>query len=365
MLSTPENSKIPFAPASQPLTARSAIRLLLDGKSLSTPQMESVVTEIMRGESPPALIASLLVLLRRNGETEDEILGAVRAIRANAEPFTLTDKNAIDTCGTGGDSAGTFNISTVAALIAVSAGATVAKHGSRSVSSQCGSADLLEALGFRIELPRETTEKLLDETHFAFLYAPLYHKAMKYVAPVRKELGIRTVFNMLGPLTNPAGVRRQVIGVYERGLTGILAQVLRELEAEHCVVLHGETSEGKLLDEASLCGITHVSELKDGIINNFKLYPEDFGFRRCKLEELAGGTREENARIIWSIIDGTAPAPKRDAALYSAGIACYVAGLGAEPNATIESGIARARAALESGDAKRTLESLIARHSKL
>ncbi|MBC8043770.1 MAG: anthranilate phosphoribosyltransferase [Rhizobacter sp.] len=343
------------------MTTKEAVRALLSGRDLLIAETESVVGEVMHGNASDISLASLLVLLRLKGETADEVIGAVKAIRAASEKVTLPDKNTIDTCGTGGDAAGTFNISTVAAIIAVSAGASVAKHGNRSVSSQCGSADVLEKIGLKISVSPALAEQLLQETHFTFLFAPQYHKAMKYVAGVRRELGVRTIFNMLGPLTNPAEVKRQVVGVYDRGLTGIFAKVLRDLESEHCVVLHGETNEGVGMDEASVCGVTYVSELKDGAINNFKLVPEDFGLRRWKLQDLAGGGLDDNAQIVWQLLDGTAGDAKRDAALFAAGIACYVAGLADD----ISQGIVRARTHLENGDTKRTLEMLLQRHAQL
>ncbi len=336
------------------MTSREAVIALLSGATLSAADMQSVVRGVMQGDVPDAVIAALLVLLRQKGETIEEIYGAVQAIMEFADKISL-DPHAIDTCGTGGDAAGTFNISTIAAILACSAGAKVAKHGNRSVSSKCGSADVLEVLGIQVELPKEKIVEVFKQTRFAFLYAPLYHKAMKRVASVRRDLGVRTIFNMLGPLVNPAGILRQVVGVYDRELTGMFAQVLRQQGAEHCLIVHGETKEGLALDEPSICGATFISELKDGIISNYTVYPEDFGMKRRRLEELRGGNVQENAQLIWQILDRTAPEAKIDASIYAGGFAIYVSGV--EPS--LERGIARARAELESGRAKQTLEHII------
>lgn len=342
------------------MTPREAVIALLSGESLSAADMQSVVSAVMQGDVSDAVIAALLVLLRQKGETIEEIYGAVQAIMAFVDKIPL-DPQAIDTCGTGGDAAGTFNISTMAAILACSAGAKIAKHGNRSVSSKCGSADVLEALGLRIELPKEKTIEIFEQTGFAFLYAPLYHKAMKRVASVRRDLGVRTMFNMLGPLVNPAGILRQVVGVYDRELTGMFAQVLRQQGAEHCLIVHGETKEGLALDEPSICGATFISELKNGTISNYTVYPEDFGMKRRSLEELRGSNVQENAQLILQILDGVASEAKRDAAIYAGGFAIYVSGV----EESIEQGIARARAELESGRAKRALERILAAHRQI
>ncbi len=342
------------------MTPREAIIALLSGASLSAANMQSVVSAVMQGDIPDAVIAALLVLLRQKGETIEEIYGAVQAIMKFVDKIPL-DQHAIDTCGTGGDAAGTFNISTMAAILACSAGAKIAKHGNRSVSSKCGSADVLEVLGLHIELPKEKTIEIFNQTRFAFLYAPLYHKAVKRVASVRRDLGVRTIFNMLGPLVNPAGILRQVVGVYDRELTGMFAQVLRQQGAEHCLVVYGETKEGLALDEPSVCGATFISELKNGMISNYTVYPEDFGIKRRSLDDLRGGTVEENAQLIWQILDGVAPEAKRDAAIYAGGFAIYVSGV----ESSLEQGILRARAELESGRAKRTLEGIIEAHRQI
>ncbi len=339
------------------MTPREAVVTLLSGENLSAAQMRYVVNQVMKGDVNDAIIAALLVLLRQKGETIEEVYGAVQAIQDHADKIAL-DVNAIDTCGTGGDATGTFNISTLAAIIACGAGAKIAKHGNRSVSSKCGSADVLEKLGLKIELSKEQTEQLFRETNFAFLFAPLYHKSMKRVASIRKELGVRTIFNMLGPLVNPAGIVRQVVGVYDKELTAMFAQVLRQQGAEHCVIVHGETKEGLALDEPSVCGATFVSELKNGMITNYTIYPEDFGFKRRSLEELIGGDVSENAAIIWRVLDGTADAAKREASLFAAGIAIYVSGA-AE---SIETGMRMAKVSLESGAAKRKLDHIVQCH---
>lgn len=342
------------------MTPREAVIALLSGADLSSSDMRSVVNAVMQHDVPDAVIAALLVLLRQKGETIEEIYGAVQAVMENVDRIEL-DPHAIDTSGTGGDAAGTFNISTMAAIVACSAGAKVAKHGNRSVSSKCGSADVLETIGLRIDLPKEKTVEIFRQTGFAFLYAPLYHKAMKRVANVRRDLGVRTIFNMLGPLVNPAGILRQVVGVYDRELTAMFAQVLRQQGAEHCMVVHGSTKEGLSLDEPSVCGPTFVSELKNGTISNYTVHPEDFGFKRRTLAELQGGTVLENAQLIWQILDGVAPEAKRDAAIYAGGFAIYVGGIAD----SLERGIAQARYELESGRAKQTLERILAAHREV
>jgi anthranilate phosphoribosyltransferase len=338
-----------------------AMRRLVHGHSLSPAEARDAVLEIMSGTVSDTMTSAFLVSLKMKGETADEILGVVQAMREKSEKFLLRKKNAIDTCGTGGDTSGTFNISTAAAILAAASGVTVAKHGNRSVSSRCGSADVLEKLGIKIDLTKEKSEVLLHDENFTFLFAPAYHKAMKFVAPIRKELGLRTIFNMVGPLTNPAGVKRQVIGVYNKTMTQMFATVLRELDAEHILIVHGETDTGATLDEASICGTTWISELKRGSITSYKIRPEDFGFKRHPLAAIAGGDLDENAAIVRHVFEGNADDAKRDAVLLSAGLACYIANA-AE---TIESGITLAKTNLENGNGLKKLNSLIESSKKL
>ncbi len=339
------------------MTPKEAIVALINGMNLTSAQMEMMVSDIMEGKASDAVIAAILVLLRQKGETIEEIYGAVNALLKRVEKIDLHPE-AIDTCGTGGDASGTFNISTVASIIANAAGVKIAKHGNRSISSQCGSADVLEALGININLTPQQTKAIFDKTNYAFLYAPNYHKTMKSVAQARRELGIRTIFNMVGPLANPALVTRQLIGVYDKELTGMFAQVLRQRGAEHCIVVNGVTKEGISLDEPNICGATYVSELKNGSVTSYTIHPEDFGFKRRRLEELQGGNLQESVNIVWEILENRADEAKRDAAIYASGMAIYVGG----KTETMQQGFEKAREVLETGAAKEALMRLIDAH---
>jgi anthranilate phosphoribosyltransferase len=342
------------------MTTEDAILALLDGQTLTDIEMEFIMNEIMEGEVSPIQIGAFLVLLRQKGEEVEEIFGASKSILAKAIHPDL-GSDFIDTCGTGGDGSNTFNISTAGSLLAHACGVKIAKHGNRSVSSRCGSADVLEHMGFKIDLNKEQAEHLYKETGFVFLFAPLYHSAMKVVAPVRRELGIRTIFNMLGPLLNPAGAKRQVIGVYSKELTGIFTQVLRQLEARHCIILHGQTDEGHLLDEPSVCGPTFISELNEGMVLNYTVHPEDFGLKRHTLDQLLGGDVEENHKIMWQIFDRQAGEPKHDATIFASGLACYVSGV----SESIQEGIDKSKQMLYSGQAKQSVEELLTKHREL
>ncbi len=306
--------------------------------------------EIMSGKASEILISSFLTALRIKGETIFEIAGCAQAMREMATKINTKRDAVIDTCGTGGDGLGTFNISTVSAIIAASAGARVAKHGNRAVSSKSGSADVLKALGVNIEASREKLERALDEIGIAFLFAPLLHGAMKYAMPVRKELGMRTVFNILGPLTNPAGAKRQLLGVYRPALTEMLAHVLHELGTERALVVHGSGG----MDEISTMGETQISEIKEGQVTSYTFSPASVGISISELRHLSGGDSETNAMIISSILDGK-QGPQRDIALLNSGAALYVAGI-AE---TIGGGIQLAGAAVDNGSAKMKLKELI------
>ena len=292
------------------------LQKLLAEDNFSQEQMTFCMNSIMDGQFSEIVIAALLALLQKKGVTSNEATGAYYSLMEKAVTIVLDD-NAVDTCGTGGDHAGTFNISTTASIIANSAGVQIAKHGNRSVTSSCGSADVLEALGFAIDLPPEATKELFEQTGFAFLFAPLYHPSMKKVAHIRRELGIRTIFNILGPLINPAGAKRQLVGVFNKELMELYTEVLLQIGTRHAMVVHSMTEEGIALDEPSLNGPTHIIEIQNGSVARHTVYPEDFGLNRHALSEIQGGNRDENALIIRNIIDGSAPAAYIDAAIFT------------------------------------------------
>ena len=319
---------------------------LLADCDLSRKEMENCISGIMQGELTDSFIAAILTLLQKKGVAAEEVIGAYNSLISRALTVYLDD-NAVDTCGTGGDQAGTFNLSTAAAIIANGAGASIAKHGNRSVTSHCGSADVLEALGYRIDLPPEGTEELFRETGFAFLFAPLYHPSMKAVAQVRKDLGIKTIFNILGPLVNPARVKRQVVGVFDTTVMDIYVQTLKETGCTHAMVVHGETEAGTGLDEPSVCGPTRITELHNGEITRHEALPETFGLSRWKIDDLKGGDSSRNAEIILKILDGSATQAQTEAALYSAAMACYVSGCAT----CIDDGLSKTKDCLESGKA--------------
>ncbi len=328
-----------------------AIAKLIADQALSEEQAIKVANEIMSGTATPCQIASFITALRIRGETVSTIVGFVRTLRNKAVKITTSSEMAVlDTCGTGGDQSGTFNISTAAALIAAGADVKVAKHGNRSVSSRCGSADVLTALGVNIEVPREISQRCLDELGICFLFAPLYHKAMKYAVQPRREIGIRTIFNIIGPLSNPAAAAHQLIGVYEPRLTTLFVEVLKELGTKHALVVHGHDK----LDEITTTDSTLVTELKeDASIHTYTVKPEDFGFARAALADLKGEDAETNAAIIEAILRGE-QGPRTDIALLNAGAAIYVAG----KVLMIREGIVLARGAIQSGEAQRKLDGL-------
>jgi len=327
---------------------KEAINLIVQDISLSEIEMAECMTEIMEGRAADAQIGSFLTALRIKGETIEEIIGAVRIMREKATKIKAPD-GVIDTCGTGGDMSGTFNISTTTAIVVAAAGIPVAKHGNRSVSSQSGSADVLEALGVNIELPPEKVEKCLFETNFGFLFAPLFHPAMKFAIIPRREIGIRTIFNILGPLTNPAGAKRQILGVFAGKLTKPLAAVLGNLGAADAMVVHGEDG----LDEITISDGTRVSRYKNGKVETFYITPEDFGFKRTDIREISGGDKNKNAEITLSIFNGEM-GPKREIVLMNSAAAIVVAGLAA--------GFAEAKEiaaeAIDSGNALRKLKEI-------
>lgn len=320
---------------------KEAIKMLTQSIHLSEDEMIEAMNDIMEGRSTDAQTASFLTALRIKGETIEEITGAAKVMREKASKIKAPE-NTVDTCGTGGDMAHTFNISTTAAIIVAAAGIPVAKHGNRSVSSSCGSADILEALGVKIDLAPQKVERCLEETGFGFMFAPLFHPAMKYAIGPRKEMGIRTIFNILGPLTNPAGAKRQVLGVFSDKLTQTMANVLGNLGIIHAFIVHGEDG----LDEITNTGSTKVSELKNGKVETYYITPEDFGFKKAKSEDLTGGTAAENVKITLDILNGTG-GPKRDVTVMNAA-AALLAGNAASDFAeaakkvinTIDSGLA-------------------------
>jgi anthranilate phosphoribosyltransferase len=306
---------------------------------------------IMEGQAQPSQIAGLLVGLAMKGERPDEIVGLARTMRARATKLSRSFAPVFDTCGTGGDNAHTFNVSTVAALVLAACGVRVAKHGNRSASSRCGSADLFEALGVNVAATPATVERCLDQVGIAFLFAQVFHPSMRHAAPTRKELGVRTAFNLLGPLTNPAGASRQLVGVPRPELTELVARSLQQLGAERAWVVHGADG----LDEISTTGYTKVSECHGGSVNTFYLHPADVRLPKANPASLRGGDAAENARIAREVLAGAAGAP-RDIVLLNAGASLLIAGR----VATIPEGIAAAAEAIDSGRASRVLESLVA-----
>lgn len=328
---------------------REAIATLVSGRSLTMEEAASVMEEIMDGEVTAAQFAAFVTALRLKGETVDEITGLARTMRAKAIPVTVAEP-VVDTCGTGGDGSATFNISTTAAFVVAGAGLKVAKHGNRAMSSQCGSADVLEALGVRLDLTAEQVQRCLQEVGIGFMFAPVFHPAMKYATAPRREIGIRTVFNIIGPLTNPAGAKAQVLGVADGPLVEKLALVLQSLGCNHALVVHGEDG----LDEITITGKTQVCELKEGSINSYAISPEDFGLSRASLDSLRGGTIDENAALLRSIL-AAAPGPQRDVVLMNTA-AALVAGDRVE---TLGQGAALAKEVIDGGHALAKLEQLI------
>lgn len=326
------------------------INRLIQGENLGREEARGVMQAIMNGESTPAQIGGLLTALRIKGETVEEITGFAEAMRGASSRIATETSRLLDTCGTGGSGIHKINISTTAAIVAASESVRVAKHGNRSASGRSGSADVLEALGVNIQLDAEQAKRCLDEIGLCFMFSQLYHPSMKHAAGPRKELGIRTVFNMLGPLTNPAGADRQVLGIYDRTRTETIAEVLRELGSKRALVVSSE--EG--LDEISLSSATRVSELKDGVVTTYELQPEDLGLGKYPLGAMIGGDPQTNAAIVQRVLSGEKGA-YRDIVLANAGACIYVAGLAD----SIREGVAIAAAAIDSGKAYSKLEQLI------
>jgi anthranilate phosphoribosyltransferase len=320
-------------------------------EDLTADEASAAMAEVMEGRAAPPHLAGFLVGLAMKGERPAEIVGLARAMRSRALPLSRRHAGVFDTCGTGGDRSGTFNISSCAAIVVAASGVPVAKHGNRSVSSRSGSADVFEALGVNIVAGPAAVERCLDEAGIGFFFAPTFHPSMRHAAQVRRELGVRTAFNLLGPLTNPAGAMRQLVGVPRPELTGLLARALMLLGSERAWVVHGADG----VDEISTTGYTKISQCRQGAVNTFYLHPSDVGLPKASAEALKGGDAQENAAIIRRILAGE-PSPARDVVLLNAGAALFIAGA-AE---SIEGGIARAAAAIDRGDARRTLERMAA-----
>lgn len=334
---------------------KEAIEKIVMKGDLTFDEAYTVMREIMTGETTPTQNAAFLAALSTKStkaETIDEISGCATAMRELATPVEHPGLDVLEIVGTGGDRANTFNISTTAALIATAAGAKVAKHGNRAASSQCGTADCLEALGVNLDQDPDTCRRLLDEVGMCFLFAQKYHSAMRYVGPIRRELGFRTVFNILGPLTNPARPAYFLLGVYDEYLAEPVAKVLSSLGVRRAFVVYGQDK----MDELSLSAPSTVCELRDGYYRTFTLAPEHLGFERCQKSDLLGGTPEENAATVRAILAGEERGPKRDAAVYNAAAALYVCGLAD----TLAEGVTLAEAQIESGAATRVLDALVA-----
>jgi anthranilate phosphoribosyltransferase len=331
---------------------KTAIAEVINGRSLTLEQAEAAMNVIMRGEATPAQIGSYLTALRMKGETVAEIAGSARSMRAHVVRVPVAaDGMLVDTCGTGGDGTHTFNISTAAAFVVAGSGLKVAKHGNRAASSQCGSADVLMALGGNLDLPVEEVAACIDEVGIGFLYAVNHHPAMRYAIGPRREMGQRTIFNLLGPLTNPAGATHQLIDVYDPALTEPLAHVLRALGSRAAFVVHGADG----LDELSTTGVNRVSHLRDGAVHTFELNPQELGLPAATLVDLCGGVPEENARIMLDVLNGHDQGPRRDIVLLNA------AAVFATVSGDWQAGLSAARQAIDSGVALATLERWIER----
>ena len=340
------------------------ISKVVGGEDLTEAEMETAMEEIMTATATPAQIGAFITALRLKGETVDEITGAARIMRAKAtkinvnnhlvnidrDEINIEDETILDIVGTGGDGTRTFNVSTTTAFVAAGGGIKVAKHGNRAVSSLCGSADVLEKLGVKLDVTSTDVEKCINEIGIGFLYAPLFHGAMKHAAGPRREIGIRSIFNLLGPVTNPAGASVQVLGVYEQSLTEKIALVLKRLGTKEAFVVCGEGT----FDEISICGPTKVSHLKDNSVRTFQMTPEEYGFKRAAVEEIVGGNAKENANIVRNILDGE-KGPKRDMVLLNASAAFVAAGLCDH----FEEGIKFAKDSIDSGKALKKLDKLV------
>ncbi|MCG8312985.1 MAG: anthranilate phosphoribosyltransferase [Pseudomonadales bacterium] len=329
---------------------QAALKKVIESESLSELEMAQVMRQIMTGEATPAQIGGFLVALRMKGETIDEITGAARVMRELATPVNVDKNYLVDTCGTGGDGANTFNISTTCAFVVAAAGGHVAKHGNRSVSSSSGSADVLEAAGVKLDMTPEQVARCVDSIGVGFMFAPAHHGAMKYAIGPRREMAVRTIFNVLGPLTNPAGAKRQVIGVFDQAWLRPLAEVLGRLGSEHVMVVHAEDG----LDEISIATPTLVAELKDGKVTEYQITPEQFGLERSDLSSLGAASAQESLTLVKSVL-GKEPGPAADIVALNAGAAIYVSGMAA----TLAQGVEQAQDAIGSGLAMAKLNELV------
>jgi anthranilate phosphoribosyltransferase len=331
-----------------------ALARIIEHREILHDEMLSLMRQIMRGELSSTLISAIITGLRVKKETIGEIAAAAQVMREFATPVEVPDdRHLVDTCGTGGDSAHTFNISTTAAFVAAAAGARVAKHGGRSVSSKSGSADVLEALGVNLnQTPLEIAENI-RQTGLGFMFAPNFHSAMRHAAPVRRDLGVRTLFNILGPLTNPAGAKNQLLGVFHPELVGILTRVLQRLGSQHVMVVHGSAAQGGL-DEITIAGLTQVSELRRGEVIEYTITPEDFGMRTTAIETIQARDSAQSREMLMAVLDNQ-PGPALDIVALNAGAAVYVAGVAG----SLEEGVQKARAAIESGAARAKLRQFV------
>lgn len=326
-----------------------AISKLVQKQNLTQDETEQVMNGIMEGKATDAQIAAFLIALRLKGETIDEITACAKIMRLKAYTINPKVKFLVDTCGTGGDNSSTFNISTAAAFVVSGAGAAVAKHGNKSVSSKCGSADVLKELGVNIELQPKQVEKCIEEIGIGFMFAPVFHPAMKFALNARREIGIRTIFNILGPLTNPANAKSQLIGVFDENLLRIIAEVLKNLGSKHVIAVNGNG-----LDEITICGKTKVCELKNNKMDIYSINPEDFGFRLSSLKEITGSSPQENAKIITDVLNG-ADGPKRNVVLLNAAAALLTANIAKDYKDALE----LAAHSIDSGSAIKKLKDLI------
>lgn len=329
---------------------QSAIAQLIEGDSLTRAQMQSLMQQIMTGECTDAQIAGVLIALRMKGETIEEITAAAQVMASLASQVTVQAPHLIDIVGTGGDGISTFNVSTAAAFVAAGAGASVAKHGNRSVSSKSGSADLLEQAGADLNLNAEQVAKVIQRAGVGFMFAPMHHSAMKHAIGPRKEMAVRTIFNVLGPLTNPAGVKRQVVGVFEPSLTDTLAHVFQQLGSEHTLVVHSEDG----MDEISICAATTVSELKDGKVTSYSISPQDFGMQTAELLDIVVSDAAGSLRLIKQVFERQLGAA-RDIVVLNAGAGIYVSGLAN----SLEQGVVLAAESIDSGKAKAAMQAYV------
>lgn len=328
---------------------QNAIQSVIDKNNLSSGEMRSVMQNIMTGECTDAQIAGFLVGLRSKGETVDEITAAAHIMRELASRVYINKENLVDTCGTGGDGSNTFNISTTAAFVVAAAGGNVAKHGNRSVSSNSGSADVLEAAGIKFDLTPEQVAQCVEQLGIGFMFAPIHHSAMKYAIGPRRDLGVRTIFNVLGPLTNPAGAKRQVMGVFNNDWLVTLASVLQNLGSEQVMVVHSDDG----MDEISISAPTHIAELKNGEINTYTIEPEQFGMQRANINTLSVETVEQSLNVMHAVLENQV-GPTVDIVILNAGAAIYTAGI----EDSLKAGIETARGVIENGSARSKLDEL-------